>query len=359
MPASRDPWLDNAKATLIVLVVVGHLWELVPPSRIQGDVYDFLYLWHMPAFVFLAGHLSRGFGYERRRLWDLVTTLATPYVVFEASLALFRIHVGGEDLQYVFADPHFPLWFLPALIAWRLLTPLFRPMRGGVVVAVGISLVAGLIDHETSRLLDLARILGFLPFFVLGLKTTPAHLAWLRGRFPAALGVVAFAGIAVLAATSDRWIDSGFLYFRAYELTGEDGGHSVSLRLLVLTVGAVGTMAFLALVPSWDGWFTRVGAATIVVYLAHGFVVKALVYAGIGDALPSSGTADAVASVASATLLGVAIALALASAPVRRLLDPVVDPFHVAQRRVDDAVDLALLSLDDGEVSTAGAGGGR
>ena len=42
----------------------------------------------------------------------------------------------------------------------------------------------------------------------------------------------------------------------------------------MLAIGTLGAWAFLALVPRIGGWFTRMGAATLVVYLFHGFVVK-------------------------------------------------------------------------------------
>jgi fucose 4-O-acetylase-like acetyltransferase len=163
---SRDPWFDNAKMALVTLVVIGHSWTLLPDTALNDHLYDFLYAWHVPAFVFVTGYLSRSFSYDRVRLWRLVRTVAVPYVLFETALALFRIYVGGEQLEDLFADPHWPLWYLSALFFWRLLTPVFRPMWGGLVVAIGISLVAGLKAGDT---LDLARVLGLLPFFVMGL----------------------------------------------------------------------------------------------------------------------------------------------------------------------------------------------
>ena len=120
---TRDPWLDNAKMALVTLVVVGHAWALLPGGGLVGHLYDFLYAWHMPAFVFVTGYLSRSFEYTPDRLWSLVRTLAVPYVLFECLLALFRIWVGGEKLEDLFADPHWPLWFLTALIFWRLAHP--------------------------------------------------------------------------------------------------------------------------------------------------------------------------------------------------------------------------------------------
>ena len=94
---TRDPWFDNAKMALVLLVVVGHAWTLLPHNTLNDHLYDFLYAWHVPAFVFVTGFLSRSFTYEPRRLWQLVRTVVVPYVVFECALALFRIYVGGES----------------------------------------------------------------------------------------------------------------------------------------------------------------------------------------------------------------------------------------------------------------------
>ena len=133
---ARDPWLDNAKMALVTLVVVGHAWTLLPDSGVTEHLYDFLYAWHVPAFVFVTGYLSQKFAYTKVRMWQLFRMVVVPYLVFECAIALFRVYVGGEELNDLFRDPHWPMWYLAALFFWRLLTPIFRPMWGGVVVAV-------------------------------------------------------------------------------------------------------------------------------------------------------------------------------------------------------------------------------
>ena len=54
---SRDPWLDNVKTVLITCVVIGHAWGLLEGTDGTHWAYDFLYLWHIPAFVFISGYL--------------------------------------------------------------------------------------------------------------------------------------------------------------------------------------------------------------------------------------------------------------------------------------------------------------
>ncbi|TNM42741.1 hypothetical protein FHP29_06940 [Nocardioides albidus] len=346
---TRDPWLDNAKMGLIVLVVVGHMLALLPEDGPGGHLYDFVYLWHMPAFVFLSGYLSRGFAYSPARLWQLVTMLLVPYLVFEGALAWFRINVGGERVDQLWSDPHFPMWYLLALVAWRLVTPVFRALPGAFAVAVVVCVLGGFLQGQWMWWLDAPRILGFLPFFVLGLKTTPEALEWLRGRAPAVFGAGVFGVLALLGVGLTDWADRLHLYYRPYELIDQPVATAVVTRLLVIAAGVVGALAWLTLVPRVGGWFTRMGAATMIVYLFHGFAVKELEFLGFVTWAHDRPWLGLLAAVAS----GVGVALLLAAPPVRRVLAYVVDPFDVAHRRVREAVELTTVVHEQEQATAA------
>lgn len=334
---NRDPWLDNAKMLLVTLVVVGHAWTLLPSNATTDHLYDFLYAWHVPAFVFVTGYLSQKFAYTKARTWQLFRTVVVPYLIFECALALFRVYVGGEDLQDLFRDPHWPMWYLAALFCWRLLTPIFRPMWGGVVVAVAVSLVAGMYAGDT---LDIARVLGLLPFFVAGLKATPERLEMLRRRPVQAAAACVLLAVWVLTTWTDVWASTEWLYYRSrYDEMGyADDLQALLTRALVLAVGTLGAAAFLALVPRTRGWFTAMGAATLVVYLFHGFAVKGAEYAGY----PGWAEGNAVLAFGITTVAGVGLSLLLAWKPVAARLTHLVDPIGYAQRHVDHAVDLTV-----------------
>ena len=338
-PKTRDPWFDNAKMALVQLVVVGHAWTLLPKTPVQDQLYDFLYAWHIPAFVFVTGYLSRSFSYEPRRMWQLVRTVVVPYVVFETALALFRIHVGGERLADLFQDPHWPMWYLSALFFWRLLTPVFNGIsRRSAVLALGIavvvSLVAGVYAGDT---LDTARVLGLLPFFVLGLLATPERLERLRSPRVRAASVLFLLGVLVAAHWTDAVASTEWLYYRSQYGELDVGEARAALtRGVLLLVGTLGALAFLALVPRLSGWFTRMGAATLVVYLFHGFFIKGAEYAGY------LGWADrhAVLSLPLTTAAAAVLALLLAWRPVASVLNHAVDPFGTAESHVREAVRL-------------------
>lgn len=332
--SGRDPWFDNAKMLLVTLVVVGHSWTLLPDSLPRQWFYDFLYLWHVPAFVMVTGYLSRSFTWSPAHLRKLVTGVAVPYVVFEGALALFRYVVAGEHLEDLFVDPHWPMWYLAVLFLWRLATPLLKSPRA-LPLAVAVSLLGGL---TTGDVLDTARALGLLPFFVIGLLARREHVELLRSpRLRTAAAAVLFTGFAA-AAFIDGHLRTEWLYWRAsYAELGATFTQGVAIRAGLLVVAGALALSFLALVPRRGGWFARLGAATLVVYLFHGFFVKSAEYAGF-----SAWTSQHPwLGLLTTSTLSVVLALGLAAPPVARRLNVLVDPVgsYLRRTRARDAAD--------------------
>ena len=319
---SRDPWFDNVKMTLVTLAVVGHAWAFfLPEDAVNGWLYDYLYLWHMPAFVLVSGHFSRSFDWSSRRLRALVAALVVPFVLYQAALAVFQVAIGWPAPEHPFLEPLWPLWYLVVLVAWRLATPLFLrvPARVAVAASLAVSLLGGAVDVSW---LSLSRVLGLLPFFVIGLVATPERVA--RVRTPAArqAGVVCLLLTLWLAHDLDSWAGTWWLYYRPYDVLGAGllEGAAVRAALVGLALGC--SVGVLALVPRTDGWFARRGSATMVVFLLHGFVVRGAEAAGVFAWTPAHPVLGRLVVV----LAAVGLALALASPAAVRLLGPLVDP---------------------------------
>jgi fucose 4-O-acetylase-like acetyltransferase len=343
---ARDPWFDNIKMTLVTLVVIGHSWTLLPQNTGNNWAYDFLYAWHIPAFVIITGYLSRSFSWTPPKLMALVRTVALPYVVFEAALALFRYQVGGVQLDDLFADPHWPMWYLSALFFWRLMGPAFlrlpKPLALGL--AVVISLVAGLKAGDT---LDMARILGLLPFFVLGLVLTDRQWGWVRARRAIPLAVLGIALVVVFTRFTDSWINTEWYYYRSrYDVLDPNDLKAVATRAVLLSVGLIGATSFFALVTRARSWYSTLGAATLVVYLFHGFFVLTAQYEGF----PDWADRHVVESFVVTTLAAIVLALVLAAPPVARVLNVLVDPLGWLDRR-RKALGLGLTAEESKTVS--------
>ncbi len=327
----RDPWFDNAKMLLVTLVVVGHSWVLLPEETLARNwFYDFLYLWHMPAFLVVTGYLSRSFTWSRRSLARLVTTVAVPYLVFEALMSGFRIEVGGEDgIDTLFLEPHWPMWFLAALFFWRLATPLVRVVRAPLAVAVVVSLLGGLLAGDV---LDLGRVTGMLPFFVLGLVARPEHVDRLRSPGARRLGAGLLALAFAVAPFIDGFMRTEWLYWRSgYDAMDVSIPEGALVRLGLLVVATALSLSALALVPRGTTWLTALGSATMSVYLFHGFFVRGAEYTGVFSWAASAPWVGLLATTAASVVL----AVALAAPPVARRLDALIDPVGAYRRAKD------------------------
>jgi fucose 4-O-acetylase-like acetyltransferase len=333
----RDPWFDNAKMALVTLVVIGHSWTLLPLNLTDGGdstatvvdtwLYNFLYAWHIPAFVIVTGYLSRSFEYTRARMSSLVTTVAVPYILFEGIYAAFRHYVGGVDFERLWANPHWPMWYLAAMFFWRLMTPIFKRLPFKVVIAVAISLLAGLYSND---IFDNARIFGLLPFFVLGLKMHEGHWNLLRTRRARWYGIAVLLIMFVLARFSMSWFETEWLYYRSrYDALDPDNLRAMVIRMSLLLAGLVGSFAFFAVVPRLKTWFSTLGAATLVVYLFHGFFVLGAEFADYKTFAENYWPLSLVLT----TVCAVGIAVFLAWQPVSSRLNVAVDPIGAITRR--------------------------
>lgn len=321
LPKARDPMLDNAKFLAIALVVVGHGIEPLRGLAPVRALYYTIYLFHMPVFILVAGYLSRRFTAKPRQVQRLIAGVAVPYLVFEVSYEVASRVWGGGSWTIDTLTPSFAMWFLAALFLWRVTTPLWNAIRPGyaVAIAVAIALAAGF--SKLTTVLDLHRVLGFLPFYVAGLVLPARYFDLLRTWWARALALPLLAGTfaaAYLYRPKMEWV-----YVRdSYHDLGVSNLVGIGHRAALLVAGFVLLSAFLALVPRRHTWFTPLGAATMYVYLLHRYPRKALAWSGVYD-MPWLHTLAGAAVVIGCAL---AVTLILSSPPVVRVFRPVVEP---------------------------------
>jgi fucose 4-O-acetylase-like acetyltransferase len=320
--ARRDAHLDNAKVLGVLLVVCGHVLVDLRDATGAHALYLFIYLFHMPLFIVLAGYFSRGFSLSGNKARKLITNLAVPYVIFEVAFALFRWQAGIIDKPtFSLMDPYYVTWFLMALFVWRLSTPLWQQLRWPLAAAVAISVLSGTADLPTE--MDIYRMLGLLPFFVLGLMLKPEHMELLKRPRIRVIGALVLLGGFAGANLVHRQMTTewalwriGFADLHVHNLVG------AGMRLGMLLTGAVLVAAFLTVVPVRRMWFTRFGPATMYAFLLHGFGVKFAESQGWYE----PGWLHTPFGVAVAMAACVAFGVLLMTAPVRRLTGWAIAP---------------------------------
>lgn len=318
-PRSRDPYLDNVKLIGVLLVVVGHFWTAQRDDQTVAAAYLLLYLFHMPVFVLVAGLLAPKGDLTAPRLQGLAAGLVVPYLIFQTGYEVGEDWLGRNEGFDLLAPPWL-MWFLAALVCWRLMAPVLSRIRGAFPVAVTVSLVGG---TTTADDLALAQVLGFLPFFVLGLQLRRDDLDRLRAPTLRPLAAAVLLGGAVAAWFAVPHIDMEWLYWRSsYSELGVGLLEGAAIRAALLAVALLLTAAFLALVPGRRFPLTAWGERTMYAYLLHGFPILALTAAGFFEMRVMSSPVGGVFTAAAA----VALALALMSDPVRRATQPLVEP---------------------------------
>ncbi|MFJ6751683.1 acyltransferase family protein [Streptomyces sp. NPDC091266] len=320
----RDAFFDNAKYLAIVLVAMGHAWEpLYATSRSAAALYNFVYAFHMPAFIVISGYFSRNFDMRKDRLQRLVTGIAVPYILFQTAYAVFRLAAGQDpELAIRLVDPWFLTWFLAALFIWRLTAPLWRIVRWPVPLTLAIAALAST-SSAIGNNLNLQRVLQFLPFFVLGMFLKEEHFRLVRRRAVRLVAAPAL-GLALVFAywTVPRMNDAWFYHTDSAQTLGVPWWSGVVMQLALFGSSLILTACFLALVPGRRMWFTALGAGTLYGYLLHGFLAKGSRWWDWYDADWVHTPLGAVA----VTFIGGAVVTLLCTPPVQRVFRFAMEP---------------------------------
>jgi len=323
---SRDPYLDNARGLLIGLVVLGHVL-----TTLRTDETALLNLWiytfHMAAFVTVSGYVARHWIGTPRQAAAVVTSLLVPYVVLDVVHAAISAWLAGSAFRLSLLTPAFTLWFLLALALWRLATPVLRVLRHPLVLAVAVSLLLPLEDALDSTL-TLGRVVGFLPFYVLGACASPDLLERVRSagtRWRVAGGAYLVALLVACVLVEDRVSRGWFFLDGSYRDDGLDPVPGLVVRTLCLLGGLAGTVAVLLVSPRGRSWLTRWGRNSLAVYVLHALLVRPFLDSDRVAAL--DGPLVVVGAVAVAAVLTAVLALD----PVSRGLDAVLRPAWLAR----------------------------
>ncbi|THU04581.1 hypothetical protein E9531_04150 [Lampropedia puyangensis] len=299
----RNKHLDAAKGVLVFLVLLGHVLHYSRQVPILDVLYRWLYLFHMPAFVFLSGMVSSSI-LDSRRARALLFSVLLPFLVHQAVQSGLLAYLIHKPWQWALSQPVWAMWYLSSLLCWRLMLPLLAQLKYPLFVSVAIALLAGL-DAEIGTAWSLSRTFGFLPFFVAGylwgqrsekLSLPSLHWGW------AVMGLSALLLVAVLTRhASISW----WYWFVGYSALGASATTGMLYRALLLLCGAVGVVSILSLVGAIKdvNRLAVLGAASITPYLLHMYVIVVADHVGMGGWIASLPAAIGVAVVVCCTML--------------------------------------------------------
>jgi fucose 4-O-acetylase-like acetyltransferase len=82
-------YINNLKFILIVLVVLGHFTAKMTYVKEIKYIFYFIYIFHMPCFVFISGYLAKRMNSGGKLRVDKILSLLWMYFIFKAGLVVF------------------------------------------------------------------------------------------------------------------------------------------------------------------------------------------------------------------------------------------------------------------------------
>lgn len=282
---NRIAYWDNLKAVLIFLVVLGHF--LYPGKNNSGRSVDavlyFIYMFHMPAFVFVSGHFSKR--YVQRGASDVRKLVGFLVLYVFLYVALWLINVVFErDITMLFIFTTYSAqWYLMCMFLWYLVIPYCAKMRPIPMMALSIlsALIVG-IDSKAGPFLALSRFFVFLPFFLAGYYFDESLLGrikpWMKGLAACLLLAALLFAYKYSAIIEPNWssILCGNKAYSSYK-TG------IPTRFVWYFASSLLVASMMCLTPKGKTFYTYLGQRTLAIYIIHRIIEGICGQAGLFD----------------------------------------------------------------------------
>lgn len=258
---SRSAYWDNIKGFLIILVVFAHCLFDLQARPLNNFLVDAIYMFHMPAFVFVSGYFSKS---EHSRSFFPMMNLLVAFILLNGFFILRGVFSAGGVPSLV--APYFSAWYLLALIVWRLTVPLLERVRNVLPLLIMFSLVTGF-WADINMTFAAVKIVVFFPYFMAGYLFTAETAAEFQQKKFFPLGAV------LLLAT----ICAGFFVHETFNLTDREllpnnyadfNGLFGRIALIIIASLSIATL-LLSSVEKVFPLLTKAGRNSLAIYLLH------------------------------------------------------------------------------------------
>ena len=261
--------IDNIKVLLIFLVVFNHIiaFRLVKVDVVVQYIWYAITIFHMPAFVFISGYLSK----KPQSVMKNVKNLLIPYILGYTLTWYSHIWIG-RSMDYELLRPSGTvMWYVLALFVYRLTIEALGKIRCIVPISIIIALWAGT-RPEFTTYLSSSRIVVFFPFFVAGYLWKSDYIRAVR-KFKGKWVLIPISAF-LLYAIPNYMISNNmpvdiFRGNHSYEVCGLDTADGVIIRLLMYLVSFIVIYTMMALLPQMKLPFTYIGRNTMGIYFFH------------------------------------------------------------------------------------------
>jgi len=259
VPVYRSSKFDNIKGILIFLVVLCHMFELFG-GGVRYSIYNAVYVFHMPVFVFVSGYFAR-FDIKRIAFRQIY-----PYIVFQI---LYCIAFANKIQFYT---PYWILWYMFCLVIWcASLCIVKKKLPIWIAVAFAVALCIGYAGGVGSRF-SLSRMICFYPFFLLGVYFRSKGVGIKKLKGEKHLGAAMLAGAVIVTCVILSHVKTNWLY---HSMPYAETGCTALMRGAIFCAALLWCGGLLFLISEKNFLFVSDwGRYSICIYLIHGFVQR-------------------------------------------------------------------------------------
>lgn len=221
----RNKYICNIKAVLIFLVVLGHVLENYLDKPAVLTIYKFIYIFHMPLFVFISGKMTRSISVCKKQMIKSMEL----YCIFDLFYIVYERVIYDKRLDLF--TPYWHLWYLLAL----------------------------------------QRIFAFLPYYYLGMTVDIDDIKdkkWVK------MTSIIISLIAVPVVVI--YVPKSFIY-QATPYSG-DILTGILMRLVCEIAAAAVSILILLYMPDKKLAFTAVGKDTLPIYVFHPVAIPVICF---------------------------------------------------------------------------------
>lgn len=284
MLKERDAWLDNVKAILITLVIIGHLISPITKwSDLMLIIYQVIFFFHMPCFIILSGYFSK----RRINQKDgaaIVNKLLIPFLIWNFGLYVLYTFTGSLERYtdyntpslFIWLRPIYALWYIWAIFLYSCITIYLnnRIKSKGKFLFLTLILSVGIGFFEPIKYMQISKIISFYPYFYLGYILENEKLNLLKDKRLKVFSGAVFIVISLFTIKYHNYIPRQiYLMELPYYTYMGDIMHGAIVRVIMIGVAIILSAALLNLTSTKNNLFTYVGRYSIYGYVLHTYCI--------------------------------------------------------------------------------------
>lgn len=271
MNEKREYLFDNLKGMLIILVVLGHFIErYIAKDEKLRYIYEFIYIFHMPLFIFISGYFSKKTNNIRRKS---IKNLLVPYLILNFLYYTYIYLIEGNHKINLF-NPGFTLWYLLSLFFWRFFLKDIIKINNKILIlllSILLGLAVGLVE-KNEYFLSFTRTVSFLPYFILGYFCSKEDIIKIRGKSRSgSIVLICLIGVLIPFVIERFNIPYRVLHlvYGYNKCSFNSIIYGILFRLCLYTLSLIMSCSFMNIMLSKKCLLSRIGAKSMYIYAGH------------------------------------------------------------------------------------------